>query len=220
MLFLGIDEAGKGPVIGPLSIVGCLITEDQSGNLREFKVKDSKDLTPKRREFMEKRIRNNSESIESQIIHPEEIDDRLSKGSNMNFLEAEKVAEIINKLNVYSEQIKVVVDCPSVGISKWKELLMTKIDKLSNLEIVCEHKADKNHVSVSAASIIAKNIREKEMNSLKEKFGHEMGSGYASDPATSDFVKRYAKKYGDKGLFRKSWKTWKNASSGLEQSKL
>ena len=60
------------------------------------------------------------------------------------------------------------------------------------MQIVCEHKADKNHVAVSAASVLAKSAREKEMDKLKEKYGSEIGSGYTSDPTTIDFLEKNA----------------------------
>ena len=85
---------------------------------------------------------------------------------------------------------------------------------------MCEHKADKNHISVSAASILAKSIREKEMLKLKEKFGKEIGSGYTSDPLTSKFLKRNIKKYNKSGIFRKTWSTWKNALGKHEKKRL
>ena len=113
-----------------------------------------------------------------------------------------------------------MVDCPSTSIIKWRDLLMTKIKDLSNLEIVCEHKADKNHVSVSAASVLAKCIREKEMDKLKEKYGDEIGSGYTSDPATIRFLEKHAGKHKDAGIFRKTWITWKKAYAKLGQRKL
>ena len=113
-----------------------------------------------------------------------------------------------------------IVDCPSVSLIKWADYLKTLIDNLSNLEVVCEHKADKNHIAVSAASILAKSIREKEMLKLKEKFGKEIGSGYTSDPLTSKFLKRNIKKYNNHGIFRKSWATWKTAVGKKEQKSL
>ena len=94
------------------------------------------------------------------------------------------------------------------------------IRNLSNLEISCEHKADRNHVSVSAASILAKSLREKEMDFLKEKYGAEIGSGYTSDPLTTQFLKKYLRKYDNEGIFRKSWATWKNAFAALNQRTL
>ena len=129
-------------------------------------------------------------------------------------------AEIINRINKGFDKIKVIVDCPSPSILKWGDFLKTKIKNLSNLEFSCEHKADKNHLSVSAASILAKSVREKEMKKLREKYGEELGSGYTSDPLTKKFLEKYAIKYKDEGLFRKTWITWKNAYNNLNQRKL
>jgi len=95
-----------------------------------------------------------------------------------------------------------------------------KINNLSNLEITCEHKADKNYVAVSAASILAKSIREKEMNILREKYGDEIGSGYTSDPATIHFLELHADNPKNASIFRKTWETWKKASEKLTQKKL
>ena len=94
------------------------------------------------------------------------------------------------------------------------------IENLSNLEIACEHKADVNHTAVSAASILAKSTSEKEMDSLRLKYGNEIGSGYTSDPATTRFLEKYIKKYGKDGIFRKSWATWKTAIASSGQKKL
>ena len=95
-----------------------------------------------------------------------------------------------------------------------------KIKNLTNLEISCEHKADKNHISVAAASILAKSVREREMDKLKAKYGEEIGSGYTSDPATIRFLEKNAKKHKDSGIFRQTWATWKKASNNLSQMKL
>ena len=130
------------------------------------------------------------------------------------------MAEVINKINKGFGKIKVVVDCPSVGIEKWRDFLKTKIDNLSNLEGVCEHKADVNHVAVSAASILAKCVRETEMAKLKEKYGNEIGSGYCSDPNTIKFLEKNIHTHGNEGIFRKTWSTWKEACSVAEQKKL
>jgi ribonuclease HII len=135
-------------------------------------------------------------------------------------LEAVACAKIINKINKGYSKIKVIIDCPSVSINKWSDYLKTKIKNLSNLEIHCEHKADQNHVSVSAASVLAKCVREKEMAKLKEKYGEEIGSGYCSDPLTCRFLEKNADKYKDAGIFRKTWSTWKTASNNLGQKKL
>lgn len=244
MLKLGIDDAGRGPVIGPMVLAGCLIDEKTGGEFKKLGIRDSKQLTQKRREFLEKIIKEKSETFEMVVIYPDEIDGENSKGIKLNELEAIACAKIINKINEgyktqkflhhssgflgaqkssskkVSDKIKVFVDCPSVSIIKWQDFLKTKIKNLSNLEISCEHKADKNHISVSAASILAKCAREKEMASLKEKYGEGIGSGYCSDPLTCKFLENHARKHKDKGIFRKTWATWKRAQTMKEQKKL
>ena len=219
-LILGIDDAGRGPVIGPMVLAGCLVNEEIQKEFKKLGVKDSKQLTPKRRAFLADIIREKAEDFEVVIVYPDEIESSNADGTNLNDVEAIACAQIINKINKGYGKMKVVLDCPSTGINKWRDFLKTKIIDLSNLEVVCEHKADVNHVSVSAASIIAKDVREKEMAILKEKYGHEIGSGYASDPYTIKFLEKHANKFKDEGLFRKTWSTWKNASANLEQAKL
>ena len=191
-------------------LAGCLIEESTQQALRDLGVKDSKELTQKRRVFLVDKIKEIAETFEVVLSPPLEIDDKLTNGTNLNTLEAIKTAEIINKINKGFGKIKVVVDCPSVSIVKWRDELMTKIDNLSNLEIVCEHKADRNHVAVSAASILAKSVRESEMDKLREKYGAEIGSGYCSDPNTKKFLEKNHQKFKDDGIFRKSWETWRN----------
>lgn len=220
MFELGIDDAGRGPVIGPMVLAGCLIDKKIESELKKLGVRDSKQLTQKRREFIEEKIKELAETFEIIVIYPDKIDSSQENGTKLNEVEAIACAEIINRINKGFKKIKVILDCPSVSIEKWKDFLKTKIENLSNLEIACEHKADQNHVSVSAASILAKCIREKEMSKLKEIYGEEIGSGYTSDPATQKFLEKYAHKHKDDGIFRKSWITWKNASQKIKQRKL
>ncbi len=220
MLELGIDDAGRGPVIGPMVLVGCLIDDKTATKFRKWGVRDSKQLTPKRREFLAQKIKDEAETFKIVMADADEINTKQDSGINLNDLEALMTAKIINNINKDSKKIKVIIDCPSTSIVKWRDFLMIKIKNLSNLEIVCEHKADKNHISVSAASILAKSAREKEMDKLREKYGKEMGSGYTSDPTTSKFLTKNVTKHKDSGIFRKNWITWKKAQAKVEQKKL
>jgi ribonuclease HII len=220
MLILGIDDAGRGPVIGPMILAGCLMSEEAQERLKKIGVKDSKQLTQKRREFLENKIINDSENFEVVSVLPEEIDSENHKGVGLNEVEAFATARIINKINKGKEKIKVIVDCPSVSIVKWTDFLKTKVDNLSNLEVSCEHKADKNHVAVAAASILAKQEREREMKKIRENYGDGVGSGYCSDPLTCKFLGEHVHKYKDHGIFRKTWKTYKNASQKALQTTL
>lgn len=220
MLVLGIDDAGRGPVIGPMVLAGVLLTTEVEKKLKKLGVTDSKKLTEKRREFLAEEIKKVAETFELSLAYPEEIDGTNGTDINLNKLEALKCAEIINKINKGFDKIKVIIDCPSAGINSWRDFLMTKIDNLSNIDLVCEHKADVNHTAVSAASILAKSLRESEMDKIKAKFGDEIGSGYCHDPLTCKFLEKNARIHENEGIFRKSWSTWKKACEKMEQRKL
>jgi len=218
-LLLGIDDAGRGPVIGPMVLAGCLIDEKTEKELRSLGVRDSKMLTPRRREFLEKKIKEKATAFELEIMNASEIDDKNKAGINLNDVEALMAAKIINKINKGFKKIKIVIDCPSPNRIKWREGVIIKIKNLSNLEVFCEHKADKNHISVSAASILAKQERERKMDIIRKNYKH-VGSGYVSDPKTTTFLEKNIKTLNDKGIFRKSWSTWKKAASKSKQKKL
>jgi ribonuclease HII len=217
---LGIDDAGRGPVIGPMILAGVLLDEKEEKYLKSIGVKDSKAITQKRREFLEEKIKEKAETFEITLTFPDEIENQNINGVKLNEVEAIECAKIINKINKENSEINVILDCPSPSLVKWADYLKIHIKNLSNLEISCEHKADRNHVSVAAASILAKCMREREMKKLKEKYGNEIGSGYTSDPLTQKFLTKYAHKYRNEGIFRKTWITWKKAVKVLEQEKL
>lgn len=220
MLKIGVEDAGRGPVLGPMIMAGCLINEATELKFKEAGVRDSKQLTQKRREFFETLIKESSIDFHTIAISPEEIDTKNAEGVKLNEVEAIAAAKIIDKLNPGKEKIKVILDCPSTSIVKWQDFLKTQIKNLSNLDVSCEHKADRNHVVVSAASILAKTERESQMTLLRKKYGDEIGSGYTSDPVTQRFVAKNANNPKHKELFRKTWKTWQNASGNEKQRKL
>lgn len=220
MLILGIDDSGRGPIIGPMVLAGCLIREETNSEFKEQGVKDSKLLTAKKREQLAGLIKEKAVGYHIVKVDPEEIDTRTNGGTNLNKLEAIKAAEIINVLNKENERIKVVLDCPSPNKLSWRLYLEKFIEKKDNLEIIAEHKADRDYPSVSAASILAKTTRDAEIEKIKEKVGVDFGSGYPADPETCKFLKEYSKKHEKDGIFRKTWQTWKDACAVREQKKL
>ena len=116
---LGVDEAGKGPVIGSLFIAGVLIEEENISKLESIGVKDSKLLTHKKRIILADNIKKIVKKYKILQIKPSEIDRAVGKedGLNLNWLEAHKTAEIINIL----KPDRAIIDCPSPNISKYKE---------------------------------------------------------------------------------------------------
>jgi len=209
MLTIGIDDAGRGPLIGPMILAGVLADENSETTFKKIGVKDSKMLLHEKRIKLSKLIEQASLAFHVVKTYPEQIDSALQDKINLNTLEAMKTAEIINALNSEDKKIKVIVDCPSTNTFAWRKTLFGFIKHPDNLEVHCEHKADANHASVSAASILAKVAREEEVSKLKKQYG-KIGSGYPSDPDTKMFLQKQGKQLANSGIFRKSWATWKS----------
>lgn len=214
-LIVGIDEAGRGPVIGPLVIAGAAVEEKDKTKLQELGVKDSKLLTPKQREYLYDKILVIVKNKKIIIIPPAEIDAAVeSKTLNLNWLEAIKSVEIIATL----EPDKAILDCPSNNIKAYTNYVRNLLsDEGKKIEIICEHKADLNHIEVAAASILAKVTRDRLIEDIKKEINMDFGSGYPSDPKTVDFLKNNWNKY---KFFRKSWSSWKKYAEEKKQKML
>lgn len=214
MLICGIDEAGRGPIIGPLVMCGVLIDEKDEALLRKIKVKDSKLLTKEQREDLYSKIIKIGKNYKIVIISPKEVDHAVGKndGLNLNWLEADKSAEIINSLSPE----KAFIDAPGNNISSYREYLTKKLKNKVNL--VLEHKADVNYPVVSAASILAKVTRDNEIEKIKKEIGIDFGSGYLTDPKTTEFLKNNFENYPE--IFRKSWFPYKDLMNRKFQKSL
>ena len=220
-LIIGIDDAGRGPLIGAMVLAGVLLKKDDESFLKKQGVNDSKQLLHPVRIKLGEIIKNTAMNYKIVLSQPEEIDKSIKKGINLNTLEAIKTAEIINYLNSGKENIRVIVDCPSVNVKAWKTTLLSYVENKDNLDVHCEHKADVNHPVVSAASILAKVAREEEVWKLREEYKEygDLGSGYPSDPTTKAFLRTNGKKLKDSGIFRKSWATWKELFPEAKEQK-
>lgn len=197
-LVCGVDEAGRGPLIGPMVMAGVLVDEEGSESLKSLGVKDSKLISQRRRVALYKRIVSVAKKYKIVVIEPKEIDAALnSDDSNLNWLEAHTSADIINELN----PDKVIIDSPSNNVVKYKRYLIKLLNN-KKIDSVVEHKADVNHVECSAASILAKVTREEEIENIKKRVG-DFGSGYLTDPKSVKFFEENYEKYPE--IFRKTW---------------
>lgn len=209
----GIEEAGRGPVIGPMVMVGVVIDEDEQQKLVDMGVKDSKMLTPIQRERLFDRVIETVSSHKIVILSPEDIDNTLnSPNSNLNWLEGDTTALILNELL----PDKAILDCPSNNIKAYEDHVRNQVP--ASVEVVAEHKADLNHVIVGAASILAKVTRDREIEKLKDDVGENFGSGYPSDPATKRFLELNWDKHPK--IFRKSWASYKKIAKAKAQKGL
>jgi len=215
MKIAGIDEAGRGPCLGPLVICAAVMEEKELDKLIDIEVKDSKLMSPLQREAMFEKIKKILKKYEIIIIHPSEIDDAVKKKNklNLNWLEAEKSAGLINSL----KPDKAIMDCPSPNIPAFSAYIKKRLNN-PKIIIQSEHKADLNYPIVSAASVIAKVTRDREIQKIQAKIKEPIGSGYPADPITQAFLKKNYKKYPE--LFRKSWACYRKLSEGRKQKKL
>ncbi len=214
MKILGIDEAGRGPVIGPMVMAGVLIRQETDKELLNMGVKDSKLLLPNKRRELFSKITSMAIAYEIVIISPMEIDDALlSNTSNLNWLEANTSAYIINKL----KPDRAIIDSPSNNVKAYREYLLKHIFDPA-IELIVEHKADVNYPSVAAASILAKVRRDEEIERIKEMIGEDFGSGYMSDPKTKEFLEKNWSKFS--AIFRKTWQPYKDLAQMKSQSRL
>lgn len=189
-----------------------MMEEKDLPKLEKLGVKDSKLLTPKKREQLFPKIQKIC-TYKILIIEPQEIDDAVqSQNLNLNWLEAIKSVEILKELKPH----KAILDCPSPNIASYTNYLKNKLEDPS-IDIICEHKADVNHRIVGAASILAKVTRDRIIKEFEKKYG-SIGPGYSSNNITQKFLKENWEKHPE--IFRKSWISWKNHHDGKAQKKL
>jgi len=206
MKSLGLDEAGRSPIIGSISI-GGVIAEDTDN----IDAKDSKKCTQKELKDKFKEIKQ-SYSIYNEKITPTEIDTNLPERSNssynfnLNDLEVYYMLKIIKK----SKPDKIFID----NMDKNRDSFFDRVRKIirySSLDLnikdytwKIKHELDENSNLVGAASIVAKHFRDKEIENLKAD-GELVGSGQVSDPTTQKYVFEHLND--NKETIRYSWKT-------------
>jgi len=193
----GVDDAGRGSMLGPLVISGISIEKKNLKKLSSLGVKDSKKLSPKNREILYKKIVELVDDYYIAKISPRSIDSSV-KRHGLNELEAKYMAKVVSKLD---SDTSYVDSCDVNPVRFGKE-----ISRLSNNhKIKSYHHADSRFVIVSAASILAKVTRDRAIEKLRKNY--DLGSGYPSDSKTVKFVTSYYKNNKSLPTFvRKSWK--------------
>lgn len=187
--------------MGPLVVAG-VCTEDEKA-LKDMGVRDSKKLSPEKREKLYPLIRAvaRAEIVE---VPAEEID-ALRKHMSMNRLEARIFANIIDALRPDIAYI----DAADVDERKFGRIVSGHMKHRAR--IVSEHRADDTYPTVSAASIVAKVTRDRRIREIEQEIGQPIGSGYASDPDTISFIQEWVKSKGSHPPHtRHSWETSQN----------
>ena len=197
MQICGVDDAGRGSMIGPLVIAGIRIEKKNISKLRKLGVRDSKKLSSKKRDLLYKEILKIVDSYHVIRIPPRTIDKYVFE-HNLNHLEAKKMAEVISNLN---PDISYVDSCDVNAARFGREI--SDLSKKSKVKSY--HYADSRFVVVSAASIIAKVSRDRSIMRLNKTTN--LGSGYPSDKKSVNYVKKIvSSKKPLPTSVRKSWK--------------
>jgi|TARA_B110000881_G_scaffold153201_1_gene136127 ribonuclease HII len=198
-MICGVDEAGKGPVMGPLVVAAVVV--DNAKEIENLGIRDSKLLTKTKRNELAKIIKEKF-TFAVEIIDPI-IVDKYRRRNKLNDLNREAFGKLISKL----DPNVAYVDAADVNEQRFGEQIKLSLTNKKNTDIISMHKADTKILVVAAASIIAKETREQEIHKLKDKIG-DFGSGYPSDEKTIKFLKSF---YSDNNKWptgtRKSWKT-------------
>ncbi|KPJ60388.1 MAG: hypothetical protein AMJ46_06380 [Latescibacteria bacterium DG_63] len=194
---IGIDEAGRGALIGPMVVAGVKAENEALSRLRAIGVKDSKKLSPRKREKLFCEIIDVVE-YRYRICPAAEIDT-----NSLTALELQAISHIIDEL-LTSPAAKVIMDC----IGKLSERKVRRVvPVLPETQFIYMPKADDHHAVCQAASILAKVIRDGEVTKIKQRVGIDFGKGYPTQD-TLDFIRRYRNEY---GVFppeiRKRWRS-------------
>lgn len=218
MLISGVDEAGRGPVIGPLVLAYASVKKSKEEELLDIGVKDSKLLTVEEREDILPKVKDIVTEFDIISIEASELN-KLMTWKSLNEIEAMKIGEVLNRVKTRPEVV--YVDCPDTVPQNFNRRLMKYVSYRPMFKI--EHKADMKYPIVSGASIIAKIFRDKCIEELGEKYSEygDIGNGYPHDSNTIKFIENYLEK--NKKLpdfIRTEWSTAKRLENNLFQQKL
>jgi ribonuclease HII len=214
----GGDEAGRGAVIGPLVVSVICVGQGKEKKLSDIGVRDSKLLTRRKRAFLFDEIQSIAEEVKTYKIENYEINNAMKMGISINQLEAMRFAQLIDDLTckidkMYLDSPDVLAERFGMRVSLFSKKLMRVMGvkgqgrDSSKIKMISEHKADMKYPVVSGASIIAKVIRDEEMERIEKESGIEIGSGYPGDKYTIGAIKDNLKTKRLNPYIREYWKT-------------
>jgi ribonuclease HII len=204
---MGIDEAGRGPVIGPMIICGVVVKESNIWKLTKKGVRDSKCLSPAKRGELKKEIELLCDEYELINVSAQQIDEE-----GMNDLELMSAVRLIKR---FLPQ-EVFLDAPTRNCKLYEKRIR---DFLPGIEVklVVENFADRNYPIVGAASRLAKVERDRRVRELEGVYG-SLGSGYPSDERTIEFLRGCLRRgVGFPPIVRRRWKTIKRVKEECER---
>jgi ribonuclease HII len=206
---LGVDEAGKGPVLGSM-FAACVRSTPE---VLPEAVADSKRLSAEQRERLAREVREQADGVSVVEIPVERIDD---PETDMNELTVRAHARALDALG--DDGLKGYVDAADTNAVRFERRVSKRVGP--TLDLRAEHGADESYAVVSAASIVAKVERDAHIGELTAEYG-ELGSGYPSDSTTREFLHSFVQSEGElPACARRSWQTSQDMLADLDQSSL
>ncbi|KAK9684073.1 hypothetical protein RND81_10G184700 [Saponaria officinalis] len=210
---LGIDEAGRGPVLGPM-VYGCLYCPvSYHKTLASLDFADSKTLKEeKREELFESLKANDSLGWAVDVIDPRDLSAKMLKKSkiNLNEISHDSASGLVTRvLNMGVLLTQVYVD--TVGDPEKYQAKLS--ERFPSIKFVVAKKADSLYPVVSGASIVAKVTRDRALRNWifdesAENMHRNFGSGYPGDPDTKAWLMHHKQPvFGFPTLVRFSWGT-------------
>lgn len=215
VLIAGVDEAGRGCVIGPLVIAAVGVEEKAVSRLVEAGVKDSKRLSPRSRVQIASSIRSIARVVETRRVGASRIDRLRSKGVSLNEIEAMLIGSILSK----HRRGVFYVDSVDRDCERFRLMMLRHAPGFKGVLIVRNY-LDESNPMVGAASIIAKVERDRAVKSLLRKAGLPECSGYSSDPRTVRIVEQLLQSGSKASMLRRSWSTVGRIGTRLSQDSL
>lgn len=218
---LGVDEAGRGPVLGPMVYAICYCPLSHLAELEALKVADSKTLSESERERLFAKINQDGDAVgwALDILSPNLISTSMlgRVKYNLNSLSHDTATGLIQyALDQGVHVTQVFVDTVGSPESYQKRLQQS----FPGIEVTVKAKADALYPVVSAASICAKVARDQAVRDWQfletlEDLDTDYGSGYPNDPKTKAWLRKYVEPvFGFPQFVRFSWST---AQSILEK---
>jgi len=217
---IGVDEAGKGPVLGPM--VAAAVRAEE-GDL-PGEVGDSKQLTAATRESIAAELRDApGVEVGVGVVTTDEIDD---PETDMNSLTV--TAQVRALGDVAADGDHALVDAGDVSESRFARRVQEGVADAGTdtaggvaIDVTAEHGADESNRLVGAASVVAKVERDSRIAALDEEYDGDIGSGYPSDQTTREFLADYVDRHGElPACARASWATCEDVLAAAEQADL
>ncbi|MBD3251857.1 ribonuclease HII [Candidatus Uhrbacteria bacterium] len=210
-LSVGLDEAGRGCVIGPLVIAIVAAEEKDRRWFKKRNVRDSKLVPAKQREDLAWSIKDRCWH-QILIISPKAIDEALYDPSrSLNELEIERMIALLRHFQEKQpvREARILIDAMSTNAESIRKRFQAGSRQIDHHRIQAKHKADRLDRTVAAASLLAKAERERQIETIKRECGIDFGSGYCHDPRTTAFLGQCAP---DCTHVRWSWATARRVS--------